>query len=157
MEVLLSLEAVVSDSNWRALRHLYDTVESQIRGLNSMGVKSETYGALLSSVMLGKLPQEIRLFLSRGMGDGDRNLDDMMKLLLGELQARERAAASNLASGKGDNKPYCRSLAFWRPESHTHLLLLSAIPFFPCLYESCVHWWEEAHYQKRWELFLVPT
>ena len=50
MEVLLSVEAVVSDSNLRALRHLYDTVEAQVRGLNSMGVKPETYGALLSSV-----------------------------------------------------------------------------------------------------------
>ena len=87
MEVLLNLDAVVSDSNLKALRHLYDTVEAQIRGLNSMGVKPETYGALLSSVVLGKLPQEIRLLLSRGMGDGDRKLDDMMKLLLGELQA----------------------------------------------------------------------
>ena len=33
IEVLLSLKAVVSDSNLRALRHLYDTVEAQIRGL----------------------------------------------------------------------------------------------------------------------------
>ena len=102
MDVLLSVEAVLSDSNLRA--HLYDTVEAQIRGLNSMGVKPETYGALLSSIMLGKLPQEIRLLLSRGMGDGDRKLNDLMKLLLGELQARERAAASNLASGKGRGK-----------------------------------------------------
>ena len=101
MELLLSVETVVSDSNLRALRHLYDTVEAQVRGLNSMGVKPETYGALLSSVMLGKLPQEIRLLLSRGMGGGDRKLDDLMKLLLDELQARERATASTLASGKG--------------------------------------------------------
>ena len=104
MDILLNLEAVVSDSNLRALRHLHDTVEAQIRGLNSMGVQSETYGALLSSVVLGKLPQEIRLLLSRGMGDGDRKLDDLMKLLLSELQARERASASNLASGKGGER-----------------------------------------------------
>lgn len=56
------------------------------------------------SCMLGKLPQEVRLLLSRGMGDGDRKLDDLLKLLLGELQARERAAASNLASSKGRGK-----------------------------------------------------
>ena len=104
MELLLSVETVVSDSNLRALRHLYDTVEAQVRGLNSMGVKPETYGALLSSVVLGKLPQEIRLLLSRGMGGGDKKLDDLMKLLLDELQARERATASTLASGKGRGK-----------------------------------------------------
>ena len=54
MELLLRVETVVSDSNLRALRHLYDTVEAQVRGLNSMGVKPERYGALLSSVVLGK-------------------------------------------------------------------------------------------------------
>ena len=93
-----------SDTNLRTLRHLYDTVEAQVSGLISMGVKPETYGALLSSIVLGKLPQEVRLLLSREMGDGDRKLDDLMKLLLGELQARERAAASNLASRKGRGK-----------------------------------------------------
>ena len=104
MEVLLSLDAVVSDNNLRALRHLYDTVEAQIRGLNSMGVKPETYGALLSSVVLGKLPQKIRLLLSHGMGDGNRKFDDLMRLLLDELQARERATASILATGKEQGK-----------------------------------------------------
>ena len=103
MEVLLSVEAVTSDSNLKALRHLYDTVEAQVRGLKSMGVEAETYGALLSSVVLGKIPHEIRLVISRELGDGERKLEDLMKNLLSELQAQERAAASDTA-GKGREK-----------------------------------------------------
>lgn len=95
METLLSVEAVTSDFNLKALRRLYDTVEAQVRGLKSMGVEAETYGALLSSVVLAKIPHDIRLVVSREMGDGERKLENLMKILLSELQARERAAASD--------------------------------------------------------------
>lgn len=96
MEVLLRLDGVLSDTNLKALRSLYDTTESQVRGLKSMGITSETYGSLLSSVVLSKIPREIRLIISRKIGDKDREFDEMMKVLLDELQARERAAASDL-------------------------------------------------------------
>ena len=64
MEVLLGVDAVSSDANLKALRRLYDTVEAQVRGLKAMGVTTETYGGLLSSVMLSKVPPEIRLIIS---------------------------------------------------------------------------------------------
>jgi len=67
MDALWSVEAVTSDTNLKALRRLYDVVESQVRGLKSLGVASETYGSLLTSVLLTKIPKEIRLIISRGM------------------------------------------------------------------------------------------
>ena len=79
MEALLSLDAVPSDTNLKALRHLYDAIESQVRGLKSMGVTPETYGSLLSSVVVAKIPPEIRLIISRKIGDGDRKLDDLWR------------------------------------------------------------------------------
>ena len=48
MEVLLGVEAVMSNTNLKALRRLYDTIEAQVRGLRSMGVSSDSYGSLLS-------------------------------------------------------------------------------------------------------------
>ncbi len=104
MDVLLSLDAVSSDTNLKALRRLYDTIEAQVRGLKSMGVTPETYGSLLSSVVLSKIPSEIRLIISRKIGDGDRKLDELMKVLLDEVQARERATAGDTASAKGREK-----------------------------------------------------
>ena len=104
MEVLLSVEAVSSETHLKALRRLYDTIEAQVRRLKAMGVTSETYGGLLSSVMLSKLPPEIRLIISQEIGDGDRNLENLMKLLLHELQARERSMAGEFVPMKTREK-----------------------------------------------------
>ena len=64
MEVLLSVEAVTSDMNLKALKHLYDITEAQVHGLKSIGVTSEEYRSLLSSVVLSKIPHEIRRIIS---------------------------------------------------------------------------------------------
>ena len=40
-------------------RHLYDLVKSQVRGLRALGVPPESYGSLLSSVLINKLPQDL--------------------------------------------------------------------------------------------------
>lgn len=45
MDTLLSIDSVASDSNLKALRRLYDTIESQVRGLRSLGVTSDSYGS----------------------------------------------------------------------------------------------------------------
>uniref|UniRef100_A0A1X7VKJ5 Uncharacterized protein n=1 Tax=Amphimedon queenslandica TaxID=400682 RepID=A0A1X7VKJ5_AMPQE len=51
--------------NLSGLRRLYDTVETNIRGLKSLGVERESYMTLLSPVILKKLPQDLRLIISR--------------------------------------------------------------------------------------------
>ena len=64
MDILLNVEPVTSSQNVKALRRLYDIVESHIRSLKSVGVASDTYGSLLSPVLLNKLPTELRLIVS---------------------------------------------------------------------------------------------
>ena len=59
MDALLSTEAVTSAHNLKGLRHLHDTVESHIRSLKTLGVTSDSYGSLLSPVLLKKLPQDL--------------------------------------------------------------------------------------------------
>ena len=100
MEVLLSVEAVTYETQLKALRRFYDTIEAQVRGLKAMGVTSETYGGLLSSVMLGKIPPEIHLIITRQLGDEDRKLENLMELLLKELEARERSGIGEFAPPK---------------------------------------------------------
>ena len=65
MEILLHIEPVTSQYNIKGLRHLYDLVESQVRGLQALGVPAELFGSLLSSVLMNKLPQDLRLIVSR--------------------------------------------------------------------------------------------
>ena len=93
MDALLSTEAVSSPHNTKAVRHLYDSIESHVRSLKSLGVTADSYGTLLTSVLLNKLPQELRLMISRCVGEDDWNLDALMKQVEKEVQARERAAA----------------------------------------------------------------
>ena len=71
MDVLLKSEAISSQHDLKGLRCLYDTVESQVRGLKSLGVESSSYGSLLSSVLLKKLPPELHLIVSQEIGEGD--------------------------------------------------------------------------------------
>ena len=98
MDVLLNLEAVTSQYNLKGIRHLYDVVESQVRGLKSLGVSAESYGSLLTSVLMNKLPQELRLIVSRQVGEDAWNLDELMNVMEKEITTRERAAGSNQIS-----------------------------------------------------------
>ena len=50
MKVLMGFESISSDLNVKGLRRLFDTVESQVRGLRTLGITAESYGGLLSSL-----------------------------------------------------------------------------------------------------------
>ena len=69
MDALMSLEPVMSLQNLIALRRLQDMVETHVQGLRSLGVAPELYGALLSPVIMKKLPQELRVIISRKVTD----------------------------------------------------------------------------------------
>ena len=101
----------------KALRHLYDLLESQMRSLRSLGVTSDSYGNLLSSVLLNKLPSELRLVVSRGIGDR-WDLDGFMKTVEEEIRARassnplkkpdrEHPTAATLFSGSQNSVSCC--------------------------------------------------
>ena len=87
MDILLNLDAVTSSYNLRGLRRLFDLVESNVRGLRSLGVPPESYGSLLSSVLMNKLPQEFRLLVSRDIKDGEWELDSLMHVVEKEIDA----------------------------------------------------------------------
>ena len=93
MDALMNLDAVASSTNLKGLRQLYDQVESHVRSLKSLGVKSESYGGLLSSVLLNKLPHDLQLLVSRKIGESEWRLDEIMRAVEEEIQACERTVA----------------------------------------------------------------
>ena len=96
MEQLLSLSGVSSQHDVKGLRHLFDVIESNVRSLQSLDVRAESYGSLLSSVLMNKLPVELRLIASRKFGDTDSwDFSALLKVIEEELQARERSSARN--------------------------------------------------------------
>ena len=101
MEGLLGLPAVSSQHEVRDLRHLYDAVESHVRGLRALGVSAESYGGMLTSIMMNKLPAEIRLIVNRELTDDTWSITDVLKSVEKEVRIRERAAESGGADSRG--------------------------------------------------------
>ena len=91
IEMLMQLPKLNNSSDLKQLRQLLDKTEAAIGSLQGIGVSSETYGTFLTPVIMAKIPQELRLILSRGMSD-EWDLDTVMKSFAEELQIRERCA-----------------------------------------------------------------
>ena len=87
----MNAETVTSIHNVPALRHFHDVVESNIRSLKTLSVAAETYGSLLATVQLNKLPNDLHLIIGCKIGEADWQLDTIMTELLQEIEAHERA------------------------------------------------------------------
>ena len=56
-----------SGSNLTEIRKFNDEIESHVRYLDSLNVKSDSYSALLVLMIMGKLPPQSKLALSRNL------------------------------------------------------------------------------------------
>ncbi|CAB4006889.1 E3 ubiquitin- ligase DZIP3, partial [Paramuricea clavata] len=122
MDIRLNLPSVNSENNLKGLRQLHDTVQSHIRSLKSMGVAPESYGSLLSSMLMSKLPTNLQLVVSRVVKENEWNLDKLLNTLQQKLEARERikvpainkdfkkyhGSVSALMAGTNPSCTYCR-------------------------------------------------
>jgi len=127
MDILLNME---SANNLVALRRLHDRVEANTRALQSLGVAPESYGTLLSSVIVKKLPPEIRILISRKVTD-EWDLNTIIQVVGEELGARERALPLKEAEGGGESHPPSDTLVLRNPQSPGYLPgkhLLKGIP-----------------------------
>ena len=97
-------------------------MEAHIHSLKSLGVSSDSYGNLLSSVLLSKLPQELHLIISTKMSKDDSVL---MEELEQEIKARERAAANPVNLSPQLKQPR---------DQHTVAALVSVASKLSCYY-----------------------
>ena len=98
MNNLIQLGKLVG-ADVRKLRLLYDKIEANVRALNSVGIESKHFGALLIPIVLQKLPNVIKLQISRQLGTGNWNIKEFLKCLSKEISARESYELS-----KGDRE-----------------------------------------------------
>ena len=80
MDILLNLDAIMSSYNFKGLRHQFDLVNSNVKGLRSLGVLSKPYSSLLLSVLMNNLLQELHLVVSRDIKDREWELDSLMNV-----------------------------------------------------------------------------
>ena len=67
MEKLANLRVLSSDANINGLQKLFDEIESNVRSLESLGVKANIYGSLLVPIMTNRLPHQLKLVASRNL------------------------------------------------------------------------------------------
>ncbi|XP_057299451.1 uncharacterized protein LOC130630070 [Hydractinia symbiolongicarpus] len=72
------------------MRKLYDLIESQVRSLKALGFKAENYGPMLIPVVLSKLPNDIKLMISRKFDEDIWDAEAVLKILRKEIMAREK-------------------------------------------------------------------
>ena len=96
IDALLTINTLGKHADIADIRKFYDTVEAHCRGLQAIGVDPKSYSIILVNMVQKKLPEEIRLILSRKMnetcGDSDWELSELLNCLRIEIEAREKCA-----------------------------------------------------------------
>ena len=68
MDALLKLDAVSDILDVGKIRHLYNSMDVHIQSLRNSKASSETFWTLLPPLLLAKIPEEMRLLISRKVG-----------------------------------------------------------------------------------------
>ena len=90
MNMLMNIDPISSDCHLKDVHRLYDHTESHVWSLRSIGIEAASYGALLSPVLLAKLPPDLRLIVSSKVSSSNLDMDALLSTFEEELTARER-------------------------------------------------------------------
>ena len=110
MEALLNLPSPTDHLS--SLRLFYDSVETHIRGLESLGKKTETYGDILVPIIQKKLPNGIKRNLARQNGNKEWQLDNLRKAILNEIEILEAGQNSSSDYELSSNSTTAATAAF---------------------------------------------
>ena len=101
---LLSVQAVYRERETARLRALYDKIECHYRGLIALKVDEATYLSIVVPTLLEKLPESVRLTMTRGKNFKEWTMDDLLKHLLVEVELREEAVISTPNDGRNQTE-----------------------------------------------------
>jgi len=68
MNKLLNLKTSSNFVDIKEIRSLYNDIKLQVRSLRGIGLEEKRYGPMLAPMIMSKLPQEIKLILTRKFG-----------------------------------------------------------------------------------------
>ena len=122
MNELIKLNKV-NGSNVTELRELYDRIESNVRALKTVGIQQEHFGSLLIAIILEKIPNVIRLQISRQLGKENWNIDEFLQCINREISARESYEFWKNGKGKKEDSFSNSSLHSAGKLSHTRKCL----------------------------------
>ena len=103
MDSLLKLREATSMGEVKKLRNIYDKLESHVRSLRNVGVSPDTYGSFFAPVVMSKIPEELRIIITRDLPSGEWKLEPLLKIFNTELQLERNVPLSVvLVSGKNN-------------------------------------------------------
>ena len=94
MESLSKIHAPSRDT--KNLREFYEICEANVRGLETLGVMTESYGSLLIPILLKKIPEDIRGLIFSADPLADSSLDRLRVAIRQEIETREKSHISSL-------------------------------------------------------------
>ena len=86
---LLNLKPFYGERDTQRLRTMYDFAETKHWALDALGVDQETYSAIVLPSLLEKLPEQLRLTITRGEDHHEWNLEQLLDVLGHEVELRE--------------------------------------------------------------------
>ena len=87
---LMETQPVFSEKDVHRLRNFHDHVEVNYRALRSLQVPQETFSSVVVPSLLKKLPEQIKLLITRGWDDYDQwGIEVFLEALLKEIELRE--------------------------------------------------------------------
>ena len=93
MDVLVKLPRVASMSDIPNLRKILNSLETSVRNLTDLNVEINSCGTLLISIIFGRIPNELRIIISRKFKNDVWDLRNLTDIFKQELFARERCYA----------------------------------------------------------------
>ena len=87
MEALLNVPA--PSNNLSSLQSFYDTIQSHTRSLSALGTSSDSYGTLLTTVILNKLPADTKARMAQDHYNTEWNINELMSSILKEIHVFE--------------------------------------------------------------------
>ena len=88
-----------------SLRFVYDQISVHVRGLASLGVSSEQYSSLLITIIMSKMPSDIRLEIARKAEREVWKIDELLETIRLEIEAGEISEATK-SSERGPQTGY---------------------------------------------------
>ena len=86
---LFNTRPVFNNGDTVRLRNLYDFVESKYRALQALQVEEQNYSEIVVPVLLERIPDSIRLTITRGTNYLEWSVQELLAALLTEVELRE--------------------------------------------------------------------
>jgi hypothetical protein len=100
MQGLLKAERVRDERDIASLRRMCDSVETHYRGLEALGIEQSTYSAIVVPAILDRLPESVRLTITRGTDFHEWNMEELLTPLKEEVELREEHHEPERKSGR---------------------------------------------------------